>query len=571
MRGRYGLILAGLGAVLLAPSLHGQGAQAAPPGAEEASPAMSDGITRGSPHRGGGLRLTADAPGGTLDPQINYTSEYIQLFVNMYDGLVTYRQADGTRGLEVVPDLAEALPEVSADGLVWAFRLREGIRFSNGAPVTVEDVAASLRRIYKVGSPTALSFYGNITGAKACLADPAHCRLEGVTTDPATRRITIRLDAPDGEFLQKLAFPHAVILPRDTPATESALTPLPGTGPYRITHYDPSRRMEIGRNPYFRVWNPAAQSEGYVDRIDYDFGLSDEAEVTAIEQGQYDSMLDAKPQDRLGELGSRFTDQVHLQPLLGLYYLALNVHEPPFDSLAVRQAINHAIDRHAMTILYGGSAIAEPLCQIVPHGIAGADIPCRFGRLSEAGQWRGPDIDRARALIRQSGHAGQSVTLVVPNQAVGLAMGVYLRNMLQSLGFQASVRPMTPATAEGYARNSDNHVQISLAYWYADYPSPSTFLDSLLGCDNARPHSDSATNASGFCHPGLQTLMTQAEHSLDAGQARALWEQAGTLAMEQSAVIPLIQMRYVDFVSKRLGNYHYSLLNHMLISQVWVQ
>ncbi|WP_336760988.1 ABC transporter substrate-binding protein [Asaia sp. VD9] len=574
---------AGIGAAISAALLCGMASAGAEPQARGTTSVQADvpmagpdasrdnGITQGSPHRGGTLRLTADAPGGTLDPQINYTSEYIQLFVNMYDGLVTYRQADGTGGLEVVPDLAETLPEVSPDGLVWVFRLRDGLRFSNGAPVTVDDVVASLRRIYRVGSPTALSFYGNILGAKACLTDPARCALEGVSADPETRKISIRLVEPDGEFLQKLAFPHAVILPKETPATESALTPIPGTGPYRITAYDPSHRMEIGRNPYFRVWNPDAQSEGFVDRIVYDFGLSDEAEVTAIEQGQYDSMLDAKPQDRLGELGARYTRQVHLQPLLGLYYLALNVHEPPFDSLEVRQAINHAVDRHAMAILYGGSAIAEPLCQIVPHGVAGADIPCRFGKATPEGVWKGPDIDRARSLIRQSGRAGQSVTLVVPNQAIALGMGVYLRNMLQSLGFKASVRPMTPATAEGYARNSDNHVQISLSYWYADYPSPSSFLDALLGCENARPHSEASTNASGFCQPELQSLMVRAEHGLDAERSRGLWEQAGSLAMEQSALVPLIQMRYVDFVSRRLGNYHYSLLNHMLISRVWVQ
>ncbi|WP_025885700.1 ABC transporter substrate-binding protein [Asaia prunellae] len=537
----------------------------------QAEPDLNGGVTQGSPHRGGTLHLTADAPGGTLDPQINYTSEYIQLFVNMYDGLVTYRQADGTQGLEVVPDLAASLPEVSADGLVWTFTLRDGIHFSNGAPVTVDDVVASLRRLYRVGSPTAASFYGAIIGAKACLTDPDHCVLEGVTAEAGTHRITIRLSAPDGEFLQKLAFPHAVILPKDAPQTESALVPLPGTGPYRITAYDPAHQLVIERNPYFRVWNPQAQSEGYVDRIVYDFGLSDEAEVTAVEQGQYDSMLDAKPQDRLGELGAKFTGQVHLQPLLGLYYLALNVHEPPFDSLEVRQAINHAVDRHAMAILYGGAAIAEPLCQIVPHGISGADIPCRFGKLAPDGLWSGPDMETARALIRKSGQAGRRVILIVPNQAIGMGMGVYLRNMLQSLGFVASVRPMTPATAEGYARNSDNHVQVSLAYWYADYPSPSTFLDALLGCDNARLHTDSATNASGFCYPPLQSLMERARKSLDPRVTKALWEQAGEMAMQQSALVPLIQMRYVDFVSKRLGNYHYSLLNHMLLSQIWVQ
>lgn len=529
------------------------------------------GITRNDPHRGGTLRLTADASGGTLDPQINYTSEFIQLFVTMYDGLVTYRQADGRLGLDVVPDLATSLPEVSEDGLRWVFHLRPGMRFSNGAPVTVEDVRASFRRIFLAGSPTAQSFYGNIVGAQACLSSPDTCRLDGVRVDAATGEIVIMLNHPDGEFLQKLAFPHAVILPAQTPPHDTGGTPIPGTGPYRIVSYDPARQLVAERNPFFRVGNPEAQSEGYVDRIVYDFGLSDEAEVTAVERGQYDSMLDAKPQDRLGELGSRYAAQVHLQPLLGLYYLALNVHEPPFDSLEVRQALNHAVDRHAMTILYGGGAIAEPLCQIVPHGIAGADIPCRFGRVSDAGDWTGPDLDRARALIRRSGRAGQKVTLVVPNQAVGLGMGVYLRNMLQQLGFEASVRPMAPARAEGYARNSDNHVQISLSYWYADYPSPSTFLDALLGCENAREHSDAATNASRFCHPGLQSLMRDARKSRDTARREALWKRAGALAMEQSALIPLIQMRYVDFVSARLGNYHYSLLNHMLLSQVWVR
>ncbi|WP_367160369.1 ABC transporter substrate-binding protein [Kozakia baliensis] len=533
--------------------------------------AIWDGQTLGSPHRGGTLHLTADAAGGTLDPQINYTSQYLQLFVNAYDGLLTFRQAEGKAGLDVVPDLAEALPEVSPDGLSWRFILRQGIRFSDGRPVRVADVVATMRRIYIAGSPTAASFYGGIAGAKECLDDPSRCTLPGVEGDEATRRITFHLTHPDGEFLQKLAFPHAVILPADASPHDVGNVSVPGTGPYRIESYDANHRMVLERNPYFHVWNPEAQTDGYVDRIEYDFGLSDEAQITAVEQGRYDWMLDAKPQDRLGELGSHYTAQVHIQPLFGLYYMAMNIHEPPFDSELVRRAINEAVDRHAMTILYGGSAIAEPLCQIVPHGLPGADIPCLYGQGAPAPTWQGPNFERAREWVRQSGRAGSNITLIVPNQAIGVGMGVYLRNMLQVMGFHASVRPMAPANAESYARNSDNHVQISLAYWFADYPSPSTFLDDLLGCDNYHPHSDSSTNASGYCDAALQKIMRQAEATLDPAQAATLWQQAGIRAMQASAIAPLIQMRYVDFVSKRLGNYFYTPLDHMLFSHVWVR
>ena len=78
-------------------------------------------------HRGGEMRFVAAAAGGTIDPQINYTLQYWQLFYLSYDGLVTFRRVEGAGAGEVVPDLAEAMPEVSADGLTYTFKLRQEI------------------------------------------------------------------------------------------------------------------------------------------------------------------------------------------------------------------------------------------------------------------------------------------------------------------------------------------------------------------------------------------------------------------------------------------------------------
>lgn len=528
--------------------------------AQEQTPPDWNGQTLGSPHRGGTLRLTADGPGGTLDPQVNYGTQYMQVFVNMYDPLLTFREARGPSGLDVVPDLAEAMPTISLDGLTWTLHLRSGLKFSDGSPVRVEDVVASFRRIYRVGSPTAASFYGGIVGAKECLDAPDHCTLPGVEGHP-DGTIIFHLTHQDGEFLYKLAFSHAVILPAGISSHDLGNATAPGTGPYRITHYDPEHGMLLERNPYFHVWNPQAQTDGFVDRIEYSFGLSDEAQITAVEQGQYDWMLDAKPSDRLGELGAKYTSQVHIEPLLGLYYLAMNVHEKPFTDQRVRQAVSLAVNRHAMTILFGGSAISEPLCQMVPHGIPGADLGLSCPQ----------NLEEARRLVREAGAEGQTVTLIVPNRAIELGMGTYLRNVLQQIGLKAQLRPITAGLADSYEQNTANHVQIALAYWFADYPSASTFLDDLFGCDNYHPGSAISPNFTGFCDQHVQSLFEQAKAQTDPAKAAPIWQEAGHEIMRQMPGAPMIQMKTIDFVSKRLGNYYSTLLIHMLFSHVWVK
>src|SRR5438445_13621541 len=130
-------------------------------------------------HRGGTLKLQAKAAGGTLDPQVNYTLEYWQLYQATYDGLLGFKKAGGNGAFDVVPDLAESLPKPGNGGKTWVFKLRKGIKFSNGQPVTVKDVVASFQRIFKVKSPTSGSFYAGIVGANACLAKPATCTLKG--------------------------------------------------------------------------------------------------------------------------------------------------------------------------------------------------------------------------------------------------------------------------------------------------------------------------------------------------------------------------------------------------------
>ena len=227
-----------------------------------------------SQHAGGTLHLVATAAGGTLDPQVNYTLQYWQLYQATYDGLVAFQKVDGDPSFDVVPDLATAMPKVTNDGKTYTFTLRKGIKFSNGKTVTVADVLATFQRLFKVSNPNAGSWYNDIVGGPACVTTPATCTLKGgVVVNAATNTVVFNLIAPDAEFLDQLAVPFGSILPANTPAKDQGDTPIPGTGAYYFSSYNPNSALIMKRNKYFKVWSAAAQPQGYPDEIEMTFGL----------------------------------------------------------------------------------------------------------------------------------------------------------------------------------------------------------------------------------------------------------------------------------------------------------
>ena len=188
------------------------------------------------------------------------------------------------------------MPTPTNGGRTWVFTLRKGIKFSNGKTVTTADVVASLQRIFKVSSPTSGTFYAGIVGAKACIAKPATCTLKGgVSANASAGTVTINLTAPDPEFKYKLAVPHAVILPGGTPREGLGLKADPRHRPVHVLVVQPEPAADDGSQPYFKQWSKAAQPAGYPDRITYSFGLTVEAQITAIQNNQADWTLERRP------------------------------------------------------------------------------------------------------------------------------------------------------------------------------------------------------------------------------------------------------------------------------------
>jgi peptide/nickel transport system substrate-binding protein len=524
-------------------------------------------------HRGGVMRLVAVSAAGTVDPHINYTLQYWQIYQPLYDGLLAFKKVAGPESFIVVPDLAEALPKPQDGGLTYVFKLRKGIKFSDGRDLGVKDVVASFQRIFKVSGPTAGTFYSVIVGSDACLKTPASCTLAGgISGDEAGGTVTFHLTRPDAEFFDKLAVPHASILPADAPAKDVGVTPLPTTGPYMIASYDPNKQMKLVRNPYFKEWSREAQPDGYPDEIDYNFGLTDEAEVTEVQNGQADWMFDQPPSDRLGELGTKYAKFVHITPLTAMWYVPMNNNLPPFDNIKARQAVNYAIDRKAVSNLFGGANLAAPICQMLPPNFPGHVDYCPYTR-NPGAKWSAPNMAKARELMKESGTAGQKVTIIAEDTSISRSIATYLQSLLKQLGYDVSVKPLSPDIQFTYIQNTKNKVQMSISQWYQDYPAGSDFLYTLASCDSFHPNSDASVNISGFCDHAIDADMKRALALgvTDGKAANELWAKIDRDVTDKSPVAVLFTPKHLDFVSKRLGNFQFSYQYYFLPAQAWVQ
>ena len=559
------------------PAVSASGSAAGTESSAGAAPSESAGagqvLAYQAAHRGGTLKIAAKSAGGTIDPKVNYTLQYWQIYQGVYDGLVAFKQVSGKDSFTTVPDLAESLPTPTNGGKTYVFTLRKGIKFSDGRDLTVDDVVASFQRIFKVSSPTAGSFYNGIVGADVCLKTPATCTLDkGVIGDAAAGTVTINLTAPDTEFFYKLGVPHASIQPKDAPAKDSGSVPVIGTGAYMIKSYDPNKALILVRNPSFKEWNREAQPEGYPDTIEEDFGQTVEAEVTAVENNQADWVFDDLPADRLAEVGTKYAAQAHVNPLTAFWYLPMNVNIPPFNNPKARQAVNWAIDRAAIVKLFGGSNLAQPVCTFLPPRFPGHEDDCQYS--NPAGTtWQGPDLAKAKQLVIDSGTAGQDVQVIVQDDETNKAVGEAVASTLTQIGYKATAKPISANIQFTYIQNTKNKVQISVSQWYQDYPAASDFLNVLLGCASFTPGSDSSINISGFCDKPIQAQMDAAivTGQTDQTAANAQWAAVDKAVMAAAPVAPLITPKKIDFISSRVGNYQFSKQYYMILTQLWVQ
>jgi YVTN family beta-propeller protein len=521
-------------------------------------------------HRGGTLTVvTRFLP--QPDPVQAYTPNVVPALSTVYDGLVALRKSGGTQGYTLVPDLATTLPRPTDGGRTYTFTLQPGIRYSNGTPVRASDFRRGIQRQLTIGANPA--YYTGITGAQQCQAQPRHCQLSaGITTNDAAGTVTFHLTQADPDFLYKLALLLAAPAPPGTPSRVITHAPfLPGTGPYMISQYRPGISFTLVRNPHFRQWSYAAQPAGYPDIIRFDYVADPHRQLSAVISGRADLVdLYVNSQPSRG-LGLRYPTRLHSSLRTNTTYLFLNTRQPPFNNLQARQAINYAIDRAHIASLFGlAPGEAAVTCQILSADFPGHQPYCPYTAGNSNGTWHGPDLAKARRLVQVSRTTNVPVTVWGYSGDGGV--GAYVARLLAGLGYRTTLHTVSPSAFYTAASYPGREVQIGLAMFGPDFPSPSTFFLSALSCLSLRQGLETLDFAE-YCNPAVDKLSSQAQAAelTDPAAARAIWARVDHAVTDQAPWAPVFNSSWTVFVSSRVGNCQVTTSYGPLFDQMWVR
>jgi peptide/nickel transport system substrate-binding protein len=503
-------------------------------------------------HRGGTLVLLFSRRYLSIDPQVDYERPPAQYLGLAYDGLVAWNHTEGADGLQLVPDLAIKLPLPADRGRTYRFRLRPGIRYSDGRAVKASDFARAMVRLPHVHSPAVPHF--------AALE-----RTGGVVVDDRAGTVVFHLSEPDPEFLLKLASGLLVPIPAGTPMHDVGDKPLLGTGPYRIADVS-ARRIRFVRNPRFHEWSRAAQPEGSADVIEWRFGLDPAAQVRAIAAGRAD--WSDEPPPELATIARLRGGTLHSKAFPVTSFIQINTRRPPFYDVRARRALNYAVDRARIAREFGGPLAATPTCQVLPPGVAGYRPYCPYTRgATRAGKWRAPDMRRARALVAASGTRGARVTLWTADDDGGAEPGtLYMAGLLGRLGYRARLQRISSTGMARASRALRARMQLVPVTFGPDYPSADAFFSTFIACDGPFTWDQ-------FCDRGVDREIQHARRlgTANAHAAGGAWAALDRKLVDRAIWLPLVNLRIVDFISKRVHGYQNSPIYHFLPAQAWIQ
>jgi peptide/nickel transport system substrate-binding protein len=504
---------------------------------------------------GGDVQVTMTSFPDYVDPQLSYTVEGWEVLWNVYTPLLTYRHAAGKEGTEVVPALAEDLPEISDDGTTYKLKLRPNMKYSDGTPIKASDFTYAIQRLFKANSGGSV-FFTVIEGADD-YAEGRADTIRGITTDDETGDITIQLTSPNGTFENVLALMFAAPVPPSTPLDKDATNDPPAaSGPFMITSVDAPRTLTLERNPNFGTVKDAGADEvadANVDRIVITENKNNSAQVTDIEQNRVDFMADPPASDRLQEVKTRYGDRFRFEESINTYYFFMNTQKPPFNDVRVRQAVNYAIDPEALNRIFGGRL--HPTQQILPPGMPG---------YQEYTLYPGPDLEKAKQLIAEANPADRDITVWTDDEPDRKRIGEYYHDLLTQLGFNATLKVIAGDvywTTIGNQSTPD--LDTGFADWFQDFPHPDDFFRPLLHGSSILP-----TNGNNFSRADIPELSAKMDELLtkqitDEG-VEDEYAALDRAYMEQAVWAPYGNEQFTTFLSERMDfdkSYHHLLFH----------
>ena len=477
--------------------------------------------------------IESDIP--SLDPHITFGGSNKRVVMSVFEGLVKRNRAgiDLDSHPFVRPEIGPALAtswEVLDGGTRYRFHLRQGVTFHDGTPFDAEAAAFNFRRVI---DPEFEYFYER---AGALRGSPFR-HLRGVEVVDAMT-VDLVLEKPWGLFLSQLGTFLSPGLPLILSpesvrqyGNEGANTHPAGTGPFKVTEIDPGVKIVTERNADY--WD---QPLPFLDRIIYVVMPEQSTRVFALESGEVDIVTQLAP-DNIERLSETF--QVVQSPISNqMWYMAVNVDQPPLDDPRVRQAINYAVDREAIT-----NDLLRGIC-IPSSGMAFPTSP-----LWDTEQRYPYDPEKAKALLAEAGHAdGFKIAIRVPTSGssmlVPVPMAEWIQRDLAQVGIDLEILTHDWVTYLGFwVKGLQEGVGFNVMSWASDYDEFwAADLFGSTGFGNTGHISDSSIDEAWVAY---QEAQTEEEQVAVAGK---VFDRVEEMAYE----VPICSEKITLLTSKRL-------------------
>lgn len=494
------------------------------------------GLALASPAIAADLRIAFTEDPKNVDVQL--TTDFYTLPLNVYDRLVDAETTEPGKS-ELVPALAESW-DVSPDGKVYTFHLRQGVKFHNGEELTADDVTYTFDRMLdpktKALSTDILDF---IDGAKERL-DGTATTVRGLeAVDKYTVRITLR--EPYGAFLALMASPAASIYNRkftEPLGDQYGLTPetTNGTGPFKLEEYNLNDSQVLVANDEYYRGRPK------LDRLIARVVGDAETLRLLFENDEIDIFdVDAAPTQLPYFAGSdQWKGQIRSGPRVGIYYYHINQALKPFDDVRVRKAFQMAINRQQILEknFYGKGMIENG---VMPRGVACYEpaTPIEY------------NPQKAKELLAEAGYPDGvdiKLTQVSSWSSKWSDMNQIIQAQIKDAGFNASINTIDEAAY--FATRKEGKVENYTQNWSADFNDPDNFFYTFFS------RSGTAVRAFNNNDETVFAALDKARTLTDPDERCALYrEMNNRIVQEDAAWVPLFSLDHAYVVQPRVKNF----------------
>lgn len=456
------------------------------------------------------IRIASPFPTTTLDPMRSAAAGNIEVYGLLYARLINRDAQD-----QLQPGLAESW-EVSDDQRTYTFRIRDA-KFSDGSPITAEDVAFSLNRVR--------------TDERSAYPAPLGSVQDIAAKDEKT--VVFTLKAPFAPFLSNLdVWNMGVVSKKDFDARgeEKAFTENPVTsGPYMVKEWRPNDRVILTANPnYYRQGYPKTANAELleVSEAKTRLGMVQTGEVDAIREVPWSEVDALKAQQNV---------ELKLEPSTVIYMVLLNSKREPFSNVKARQAAALAIDNDAITkaVTFG---YAEPANTTLPGAIDFHDD-----------QHPGIAYDPAKAkqLLQESGMGDREATILIGTSVVAEQIAVLIQAQWNAIGLKSKIQKVD--TSAWWDLVAKAEYDASPTWWYNETPDPDLAVRWAL-CGTCG--SDSFYTF--YTNEQVDKLTDQGTAEQDPQKRAEIYKEIQRITTEEVSQIPLYYPPYANAYSKRV-------------------